>query len=94
MRVQTLKNASLSYYTLPTLAHNFTHNSPPKVHSRSRTSPKGCPKHHGNKGDPGVTPGTCGADGENAQVFLMWVKAPGVGKASHPLGLGVMRVRP
>ena len=23
----------------------------------SRTSPKGCPKHHGHKGDSGVTPG-------------------------------------
>ena len=30
----------------------------------SRTSPKGCPKHHGHKGDPGVTPETCGAGGE------------------------------
>jgi hypothetical protein len=29
---------------------------------------KGCPKHHGHKGDPRVTPGTCGADGEKAQV--------------------------
>jgi hypothetical protein len=55
---------------------------------------KGCPKHQGHKGDPGVTPGTCGADGEKAQVILVWVKAPGVGNASHPWRLGVMRVRP
>ena len=60
----------------------------------SRTSPKGCPKHHGHKGDPGVTPGTCGAGGEKAQVILVWVRAPGVGNASHPWRLGVMRVRP
>jgi hypothetical protein len=41
-----------------------------------------------------VTPGTCGADGEKAQVILVWVRAPGVGNASHPRGLGVMRVGP
>ena len=28
---------------------------------------KECPKPHGHKGDPGVTPGTCGAIGERAQ---------------------------
>jgi hypothetical protein len=55
---------------------------------------KGCPKHQGHKGDPGVTPGICGAGGENAQVILVWVRAPGVGNASHPRRLGVMRVRP
>jgi hypothetical protein len=60
----------------------------------SRTSPKGCPKHQGHKGDPGVTPGTCGAGGEKAQVILVWVRAPGVGNASHPWRLGVMRERP
>jgi hypothetical protein len=59
-----------------------------------RTSPKGCLKHHGHKGDPRVTPGTCGAGGEKAQVILVWVRAPGVGNASHPRGLGVMRIRP
>jgi hypothetical protein len=32
-------------------------------HVLSRTSPKGCPKHQGHKGDPGVTPGTCVAHG-------------------------------
>ena len=53
-----------------------------------------CPQHHGHKGDPGVTPGTCGAVGERAQVILVWVRAPGVGNASHPLRLGGMRVRP
>jgi hypothetical protein len=62
--------------------------------SLSRTSPKGCPKHQGHKGDPGVTPGTCGAGGEKAQVILVWVRAPGVGNASHPWRLGVMRERP
>ena len=36
-----------------------------------------CPQHHGHKGDPGVTPGTCGAIGERAQVILVWVRAPG-----------------
>jgi transposase InsO family protein len=55
---------------------------------------KGCPKHQGHKGDPGVTPGTCGAGGEKAQMILVWVRAPGVGNASHPRRLGVMRVRP
>ena len=34
---------------------------------------KGCPKHHGHKGDPEVTPGTCGAGGEKAQVILVRV---------------------
>ena len=60
----------------------------------SRTSPKGYPKHHGHKGDPRVTPGTCGAGGERAQMILVWVRAPGIGNASHPRRLGVMRVRP
>ena len=36
-----------------------------------------CPQHHGHKGDPGVTPGTCGTIGERAQVILVWVRAPG-----------------
>ena len=35
-----------------------------------------CPQHHGHKGDPGVTPGTCGAIGERTQVILVWVRAP------------------
>jgi hypothetical protein len=26
---------------------------------------KECPQHHGHKGDPGVTPETCGVDDEN-----------------------------
>ena len=34
-----------------------------------------CPRHHGHKGDPGVTPRTCNAIGE---------RAPGVGNAFHP----------
>jgi hypothetical protein len=31
------------------------------------------PQHHEHKGDPGVTPGTCGAIGERDQVILVWV---------------------
>jgi hypothetical protein len=55
---------------------------------------KRCPKHQGHKGDPGVTPGTCCADGEKAQLILVWVRAPGVGNASHPRRLGIMRKKP
>jgi hypothetical protein len=55
---------------------------------------KGCLKHHGHKGDPGETPGTCGAGGEKALVILVWVRAPGVGNASQPRGLGGMRKKP
>jgi hypothetical protein len=54
---------------------------------------KECPKHHGHKGGPGLAPGTCDAVGERAQVILMWVRAPGVGNASHSRRLGVARVR-
>jgi hypothetical protein len=55
---------------------------------------EGCLKHHGHNGDPGVTPRTCGAGGKKVQVIIVWMKALGVGNASHPQGLGVMRVRP
>ena len=41
-----------------------------------------------------MTPGTCGVIGERAQVILVWVRAPGVGNASHPQRLRVTRVRP
>ena len=41
-----------------------------------------------------MTPRTCGAIGERAQVILVWVSAPRRGNASHLWGLGVMRVRP
>ena len=37
---------------------------------------KECMQHHGHKGDPGVTSGTCGTIGEKAQVILVWVRAP------------------
>ena len=37
---------------------------------------KKCLQHHGHKGDPGVTPETCGAIGVRAQVILVWVRAP------------------
>jgi hypothetical protein len=50
-------------------------------------------KHHGHNGDPGVTSGTCDAIGEMTQVIRMWVRALGVGKASHSHKLGVTRVR-
>ena len=36
-----------------------------------------CPQHHGHKGNPGVTPGTCGAIGERAQMILVLVRALG-----------------
>ena len=52
-----------------------------------------CPKHHGHKGNSGVTPGTCGDVGEMAQVILVWVRALDVGNASHPRRLGVTMVR-
>ena len=32
---------------------------------------KECPNHHGHKGDPGVTPETCGAVGKRTQVILV-----------------------
>jgi hypothetical protein len=51
----------------------------------------GCLKHHGHKGNPRVTSKTCGTGGEKTQVILVWVRAPGVGNASHPQNLGVMK---
>ena len=53
-----------------------------------------CLKHHGHKGDPGITPRTCGALGERAQVILVWVRALGVGNASHPRILRGTRIKP
>ena len=47
-----------------------------------------CPKHHGHKGNLGVTPKICGAIGETAEVILVWARALGVGNASHPRRLG------
>ena len=41
-----------------------------------------------------MAPGTCGTIGEKAQVILVWMRAGGVGNASHPRRLGVIRVRP
>ena len=40
-------------------------------------------QHHGNKGDPEVSPRTCGAIGKRAQVILVLVRAPGHGNTSH-----------
>ena len=34
-------------------------------------------------GNPGVTPETCGAIGERAQVVVVWVRAPGIGTRKH-----------
>ena len=48
----------------------------------------------GRKGDPGLTPETCGTVDERAQMILMRVRVPGVGNACHPQRLGVTRVRP
>ena len=53
-----------------------------------------CLKHHGHKKDPGVTPETCGSVGEKAQVILVWLRASGVGNASHPQRLESTKVRP
>ena len=53
-----------------------------------------CSQHHGHKGDPGVTPESCGAIGERDQVILVWVRALGIWNASQPQGLRVMRARP
>ena len=50
-----------------------------------------CLQHHGHKGDLGVTPRTCGAIGERAQVILMWVRAMGVENTSLSHKLGVTR---
>ena len=41
-----------------------------------------------------MTPGTCDADGEKAQMILVWMRVPGVENVFHPRGLRVMRVRP
>ena len=53
-----------------------------------------CPKQHEHKEDPRVTPVTCGAIGERAQVILVWMRAPAVGNASYSWRLGVTRVKP
>ena len=47
------------------------------VRARSCRAPlhKEYPKHHGHKGDPRVTPGTCGTVGERAQGILVWMRA-------------------
>ena len=52
------------------------------------------PKHHGHKGDPGVTLMICDAVGKRAQVILVWERGLGVGNASYPQRLGIMRVKP
>ena len=52
------------------------------------------PKHHGHNGDPGVTPESCSAVGERAQMILVWTNAPGVGNSSHLWRLGCTKVGP
>ena len=53
-----------------------------------------CPKYHGHKRDPEVTPGIFGAGGERAQMILVWIRALGVENVPYPCSLEVMRVRP
>ena len=55
--------------------------------------PSTCPKHHGHKGNPEVTLGTCGVIGERAQVTLVWVRTQGISNISHSRRLGVTRVK-
>jgi len=55
---------------------------------------KRCHKQYGHKRDPIVTPGICRANGERAQMIIVWVRAPGVGNASHPQEQEVMRIKP
>ena len=50
-----------------------------------------CSKHHGHKGDLGVTPQTCGAIGERARGILVWVRTLGFVNASHLRRLWVTR---
>ena len=52
-----------------------------------------CSQYHRHKGDPIVTPETCGAIGKRAQMILVWVRALGIENASHSQRLGVTRVR-
>ena len=56
-----------------------------------------CMKHHGDQGDPGVTPWTCGAVCERAQVILVWMRVSearglygwgGVAGRTHPMPKG------
>ena len=58
------------------------------------TSLEECPQHHGHKGDAGVTLGTCGANGERAQMILVWMRTWSIGNAFHLWRLGVTRGRP
>ena len=71
----------------PTLKSNFVLHYCAPLHEE-------WPKHHGHKGDPGVTTGICGAVGDMAKVILVWARVLGVGNASHPWRLRGMKVRP
>jgi hypothetical protein len=41
-----------------------------------------------------VTSTICGEGGKRAKVILVWVRAQGIGIASHPKRLQIMKVRP
>ena len=45
-----------------------------------------CPQYNGHKRDSGVTPKTCGAINERAQVILVWMKALGRWEHLPPTG--------
>ena len=53
-----------------------------------------CLKHHGYKGDPGVTAETCGAIGGRVQMILVWMRTLVVRNAFYLRRLKVTRVRP
>ena len=60
----------------------------------SRSSPKGMPKTPWAQGGPRSNTRDLWRGGEKAQMILVWVRAPGIGNASHPRGLEGMRVKP
>ena len=85
--IDWLLNSSQGHFGLHQEKNDSDHGCRAPLHEE-------CPKHRGHKGDPGVTPETCGAVGERAQVILVWVRAPDIRIASHLQTLGVTRVRP
>ena len=83
-----------SHFHVPTNSHAYSTTRFSKLAYCRAPLHEECPKHHGHEGDLGVTPMTCGAVGDKAQVILVWVRAPSVGNTSHPQRLGITRVRP
>jgi hypothetical protein len=53
-----------------------------------------CRQYHGHKRDPGVTPEICGANGEGAQVILVWDCLSALGKPLTHGDLESRGVRP